>query len=228
VFEENGTYTNRKGTYTVLAINGPKMTVRYEDGTEADLRVNIQERIWENILAEREAAAARARKRTTSQGTNYYIKTLSLDEDDLGIPGLRQRVAASGVETHLVPGDRLIYFGVEPMVFFAVVTVTTAPKRTLAADYMFGVDPDTEIFLYPIDVDAQILSVDAAIGVDSAELESLPNHRAALREPDQFLAINEDDFELLAELITEIDADDEDEDDEDDLDDEEDILELDA
>ena len=35
MFEVNGIYANRKGKYTVLAINEPKMHVRYEDGAEA-------------------------------------------------------------------------------------------------------------------------------------------------------------------------------------------------
>ena len=54
MFEVGGEYANRNGKYKVLEINDPKMTVEYEDGTTAELRMNIQERIWENIQAEKE------------------------------------------------------------------------------------------------------------------------------------------------------------------------------
>jgi hypothetical protein len=57
-FEVNGTYANRIGQYTVLAVNPPKMKVRYEDGSEAELNMAIQARIWENIEAEMEAKQA--------------------------------------------------------------------------------------------------------------------------------------------------------------------------
>ncbi|MCZ7668010.1 MAG: hypothetical protein M5U34_12860 [Chloroflexi bacterium] len=41
-FELNNTYANRKGKYTVIEINGPKMRVRYEDGSEAELRMDLR------------------------------------------------------------------------------------------------------------------------------------------------------------------------------------------
>jgi hypothetical protein len=59
MFEINGVYANRKGEYTVIALNPPRMTVRYADGTEADLKIEMQERIWENIRVEYEAAQAK-------------------------------------------------------------------------------------------------------------------------------------------------------------------------
>ena len=50
MFELNGVYRNRTGEYTVLAMKGTHMTVRYTDGSEAELNTNIQARIWENII----------------------------------------------------------------------------------------------------------------------------------------------------------------------------------
>ena len=51
------------------------------------------------------------------------------------------------------------------------------------------------------------------------ELESLPDYRVDLATPSTFHAINEDDFEMLSELVMEVDDDfDEDEDDDDDMD----------
>ncbi len=66
MFEVNGEYANRKGKYTVLAIDGPIMSVRYEDGTHADLKINIQQRIWENIVAEQELASSKSAARKSS------------------------------------------------------------------------------------------------------------------------------------------------------------------
>ena len=57
MFELNGVYRNRIGEYTVVALNGPRLVVRYADGSEAELNINIQARIWENIVAELEERA---------------------------------------------------------------------------------------------------------------------------------------------------------------------------
>ena len=69
MFEVNGVYANRKGRYTVLAVNPPKMRVRYDDGTEAELRIDMQARIWENISAEFEAQEASRQARAARRGT---------------------------------------------------------------------------------------------------------------------------------------------------------------
>ena len=45
MFEVNGEYANRKGKYTVLALTPPKMKVQYEDGSVANVNINIQARI---------------------------------------------------------------------------------------------------------------------------------------------------------------------------------------
>ena len=183
------------------------MKVRFADGSTANLRMSIQERIWENIVAEREAAAAKAAKKPSSSDpdADFYIKTISIaEESDLAIPGLKQRVSAAPKEVELGVGARLIYFAVEPALFFAVATVTAKPKSGRAKDYMFGADPKVKINVYPIDVDAHIEKIEQAIGVDAMELESVPSHAEKLVSPSQYFKINEDDFELLAELIAEV------------------------
>ncbi len=206
MFEVNGTYANRKGNYTVISLDGTKMTVRYEDGSEASLNIGIQERIWENIDAERQAEAARnASRQKTTPTVNFYIKTITVTEEgDLVEIGLRQRISAALEETNLDRGDRLIYYAVEPRLFLAVATITSEPKKGKAHDYFFGTDPKAKVLVYPIDIDALIENADAAIPANAMELESLPNHHETLVEPYQYHPINEDDFELLAELIMEI------------------------
>lgn len=210
MFEVNGQYENRKGKYTVLSFSGRKMRVRFSDGSEADLNVGIQERIWENILAEQEAEAVAAAKKAgkkrpkAASTSRHYIKTVSISEDnDLSILGLKQRQAMSGQNQVLNRGDRLLYFAIEPQVFFAVATVTADPKKAKAKDYFYSDNPKEKIFLYPIDVDAHIENIDFAIAGGATELESMPDHLGKLQAPNQFLVINEDDFELLSEMIME-------------------------
>lgn len=208
MFELNQTYANRRGNYTVVAINPPKMRVRYEDGFEADLNMQIQGRIWENIQAEREAeeATRAARERRAGRQGQFYVKTVSLlVADDLSIPGLRQRLAAARTSAPVMnPDARFIYYAIEPQVFFAVATTTGPGKLSPAKGYISHPKDGEQIWLYPIDVDAHAPTLALAVPLDSIELESLPDFRVQLQQPDAYLPISEDDFELLAELLTEV------------------------
>lgn len=207
MFEVNGVYANRKGEYTVLAINPPKMHVRYADGSEADLRIDLQERIWENILVEREAAKASRRTKRGKKGTGYYIKVVNIPEnDELTFPGWPERVIMGPLpETavHLKPGDRLIFYDMESKMFFAVATITSEGKTANPQKYFFtAVSEDREFF--PIDIDTTALMLEHGTPVNAIELESQPNFRRLKLEPESFLPINEDDFELLAEALSEV------------------------
>jgi hypothetical protein len=51
-FEVGSQYRNRRDDYEVLSISGETMRIRYSDGTEQTVKINIQARIWENIEAE--------------------------------------------------------------------------------------------------------------------------------------------------------------------------------
>ncbi len=62
-FEVGKFYRNRKGQYVVQAIDGDRMTIRYEDGQTLDTSVHIQARIWENIQFEKQMAMAEERRR---------------------------------------------------------------------------------------------------------------------------------------------------------------------
>lgn len=223
MFEVNGTYKNRGGEYTVLAINGPKMDVRFADGTEKTLRMNVQERIWENIVAEQEAAAQKQKKKKSKSSTatgTYYIKTLSISEEaDLMIPGLKRRQCIAPLDKSFKPSDRLIYYAVESKLFFAVVTITAEPKKGKAKDHLFGATMGGKINLYPIDIDAHILTEELAISAEGMELESISNPIEVLTEADMYHIISEDDFELVGEMVMEADAEAEDVDDEVDEDD---------
>lgn len=228
MFEVNGTYANRKGKYTVLSLDPPLMTVRFEDGTTADLNIGIQKRIWENILNEEEARAATriARQRRLNQDTKFIIKSLSMVmEEDLSVPGWRERViVVDGTGPELRPGDRVLFFAVEDQVFFAVATITGPASDTVPKGFFFS-DEDTEnLHFYPIDLDEHTYNLEKAVDLDSVELESVPNYRRQLQKPNIFLQINEDDFELVAELLTEI-TEEEEEDFEDEEEEEEDFEE---
>ena len=232
MFEVKGEYANRKGKYTVLSIDGPTMSVRYEDGTHAELKVNIQARIWENIRAEQEESAAKssARKRKRAAGITstaaHYIKVISIPAgEELAFPGWEARVVMVNTPNQKQPiskGDRLIYYALEEEKFFAVATVTGEPFAADPKKYTYVIDAKKADFCL-IDIDTDTGKLDNGVDLVSIELESCPEFGSEKIEPETFCPISEDDFELLAEALTEItELEEELADDDDDFDDEED------
>jgi hypothetical protein len=224
MFEVNGIYANRKGEYQVLAINPPKMRVRFlEDGSEANLRVELQARIWENIVVEREAQAdsqpSQISKSLATSSVNHYIKVISVPIiDEMSFPGWLERVvmaSLSGDGSKLNEGDRLIFYALETKTFFAVVTLVGESITANPKDYFFTVHADKAHF-FAFDIDATSGKLDNGAYIDTVELESQPNFKHLRLQPEAFYPINEDDFELLAEALTEAveDAEEEDVDDE--------------
>lgn len=217
MFELGGQYENRIGKYTVQEINHPKMTVQYENGETAVLNMNIQGRIWENIQAEIEAKelsrSARAARTAAGSNNNFYIKTVSmLAAEEMTAPDWRDRMTAfHDSAAEMKAGDRLIYFAIENQVFFAVATITGAVYELTTKDRFYDDDADQNKY-FPIDLDAQMVNLEKAVTLDSVELESVPDVKKALSRVGSYVKISEDDFELLAELLTEITEEDEDED----------------
>ena len=115
-------------------------------------------------------------------------------------------------DVRLNSGDRLIFFALESRTFFVVATITGEPKQADPKDYFFTVNLEVADF-FPIDIDTAASRPDSGIDVDTMELESQPRFRRLRLETEAFLPINEDDFELLAEAITELTEEDEDEND---------------
>ncbi|HEX6386735.1 MAG TPA: hypothetical protein VF177_18870 [Anaerolineae bacterium] len=229
MFEVNGVYANRRGQYTVLEVNAPRMRVRYEDGTEAELNMDIQARIWENIAAEQEARASRSSARAARRGASvleaqHFIKVVSIPAvDEFTFPGWPEQVVMAKLPeqaAQIKAGDRLIFYAVEPRMFFAVATITGSAFEADPKEYFFMMNADSMLF-FPIDIDAVSSSLEKGVDIDSVELESQPNFRRLRLEPEAFLPINEDDFELLAELLTEVAEEEEEEEGEDEYEEEE-------
>lgn len=215
MFEVNGVYRNRMGEYTVLALNGQRMTVRYNDGSEAELNVNIQARIWENIVAEQEARAASSRHmRQSNKDTTHYIKTVSIPPgEELAFPGWQERVVmvpTAELAQRMKPGDRFIYYAIEAQTFFAVVTLTGDMFEADPKQHTYTTDVAKAAF-FPTDVDAAAPDLDHGVSVDSIDLESYPDFGKLHIDNETFFRISEDDFELLAEALTEITEDEEEE-----------------
>lgn len=61
-FEVGGQYRNRNGAYEVLDIDGERMTVRYEDGREQSVSIELQRQIWRNIRIDEAPPPAKKRK----------------------------------------------------------------------------------------------------------------------------------------------------------------------
>lgn len=217
MFELNGVYRNRVGEYIVLSMDGSKMKVRYADGTEAELNIPIQARIWENIVAEQEVRAGHraARAASANKDTTYYIKVVSIPPgEELAFPGWAERVVmVPGEEQPVVTlkaGDRFIYYAREAQTFFAVVTITGDVFLAAPKQYTFTTEVAKASF-FNVDVDAASVDLEHGVSVDSVEMESYPDFRRQHLEAEGFYKISEDDFELLAEALTEV-AEDEDED----------------
>lgn len=214
MFEVGGTYQNRNGEFTVLDMGPTKMKVRYTDGSEQDLSIAIQERIWLNIQADMEAKSVRSRKKKGSSKVNHYIKSISLVTDALlNTADITTLVSPTGLDApEIKSGDRFIYYSVASTAFFAVATITGDPKSAKAADYADIAFDTKKISLYPIDIDAFAATMEKTVNLDAVELESQPKFKELLDDPQTYLKLSEDDFELLAEALTEyVEEDDEDE-----------------
>jgi hypothetical protein len=216
MFEVGGQYENRIGKYTVQEIDHPKMTVRYENGETAVLNMAIQGRIWENIQAEEEAKelsrTARLARSAAGSNTSFYIKTVSLlAAEEMTAPDWRDRMTGFHESANdMKAGDRIIYFAIESQVFFAVATITGAVYELTVKDRFYDDQVGSQNHYFPIDLDAQTTNLEKAISLDSVELESVSDVKKILSQVGTYVSINEDDFELLAELLTEITEDDED------------------
>jgi len=209
MFEVHGVYANRKGTYTVLVTNPPKMSVRYEDDTYAELNMRVQARIWENILVEREAAEAKEVQRLARRArvqTRFFIKAISIpDADELMFPGWQEKVImVPGDDLQCIkPGSRIIYYAIEAQVFFAVATTTGEASLADAKKYFFTNVPQ-KVYFAPVDMDAATAVLQHGISADSIDLESCPKLKTRALAPEASLEINEDDFELLSEMLIEV------------------------
>jgi hypothetical protein len=227
-FETGQQYANRKGRYTVVQLNGPKMTVEYEDGSQAELNIAIQHRIWENIVAEEELRNSRAKRASERKAGKiiyqFFIRPAnSLKAEELSVKGWKEHIRVhQAPEVKLALGDRLIYYSIENQVFFAVATVTGEPAEPTRRDNPPDSHADNPVLLFPLDIDAQALNMENAVTVDSVEFESQSNIKKLLGNSEEYVPITEDEFELLAELLTEVS---EEEDDDDLVDDDEDEFE---
>ncbi|MDX1662374.1 MAG: hypothetical protein R3272_01195 [Candidatus Promineifilaceae bacterium] len=199
------------------------MKVQYDDGSVAELNIAIQKRIWENIRDEEEVrAATRAARQADARSTHYYIKSLSMEtEEEVTVPGFRERITVVEREgPALHAGDRIVYYALEDHVFFAVGTVTGEAQGSVPKGFFYTEEEAQHLRFYPIDLDEQVDTLERALPLESVELESNANYRSLLQRPNSYFEINEDDFELLAELLTEVteeeDEDFEDEEDEED------------
>jgi len=213
VFEIGEEYANRKGNYTVIEINDPKMTVEFKDGSSVELSISIQQRIWENIVAEQESDRARTtttrKKKKIKIGTRFYIRpTTMMTVEELSASSKQVGIPASGRWlTTIKRGDRFIYFAQETQMFFAVVTITGPAKKPKGRGRK-----KSAILYFPVDVDAYVVDLEKVLYASTIEMESQPNYKDTLIESDAFLEITEDEFELLAEMLTEVSEADEDDD----------------
>jgi hypothetical protein len=106
----------------------------------------------------------------------------------------------------------LIYYSIENQVFFAVATVTGPPSEPTRRDNPPDSHAEDPVLLFPLDIDAQALNVQNTVAIDGVEFESQPNIKKLLGSIDEYVPITEDEFELLAELLTEASEEEDDDD----------------
>jgi hypothetical protein len=181
------------------------MTVEFEDGSTAELSINIQRRIWENILVEEEARSSRATRRgrrSKISKNRFYIKPiLVLAAEEVINLGKQSKVETTEKSvTKVNPADRLVYYAVDKQVFFAVVTITGPAKKTKSTLSL----KKEAIFQFPVDVDVFAPNLNRAVHASTVDLESLKDIQATLANTAEYVEISEDDFELMAELLTEL------------------------
>ena len=210
MFEVGGKYSNRIGRYKVLELGDSKMTVEFDDGSTAELSIVIQRRIWENILAEEETIGSRPTRkasRSKSPKNRFYIKPIPvLAAEEVLTPGRQSKVEATENSLRrLNPADRLIYYAVDNQLFFGVVTITGAAKKTKSSSS----SKSEFIFQFPVDVDVFAPNLNNAVHVSTVELESQSDVQATLANTAEYVEISENDFELMAELLSELAEEDE-------------------
>ena len=216
MFELGKQYANRNGSYEVIEINDPKMKVRYDDGSTAELSMNIQFRIWENILVEKEIVNSRSKKSRkkskSSRRTQYYVRSVSsLVAEQLGEKGWKEFVVVTELpKLKITPGVRLVYYSIEGQVFFAVATVTGSPKKPTKKNKIPEKHTADSVLLFPLDIDAQATIGEQAVAFDRLEFESQPKMKNLVAKENSYIPITEDEFELLAELLSEVTEEDED------------------
>jgi hypothetical protein len=100
-FEVGKLYRNRKGEYEVVSLDGPRMVIRYADGSVLQTRVDLQARIWRNIQTEarveRETQRAQAQKRLKRRGARRGLDFQGLGDHDFqkGVAGTSWRARTS-------------------------------------------------------------------------------------------------------------------------------------
>lgn len=194
MFEVGGTYANRKGTYTVLSFNGNKMTVEYEDGETADLKIAIQERIWENMELDVGKLAASKGAKAGAAKNRFVVYSIFTDENINNIVGLSKFPLPKEIDKPLETGDRLLFYSTDAQAFIAAATVTSlnGPSKRRKEGPTISVD-----------FDAQVQSLALGLNQSDVELDSIPNVKTELATADKAMPITEDEFETIFEILAE-------------------------
>jgi len=234
-FQVNQQYANRNGRYTVLAVKGDQIHVRYDDGKEAHLKINIQARIWNNMTIEQQVSAARRNKRRDAvhrsvfgdgeQAAGYYIKIINAPLlDEFNFPGWADNVLMVPDEEQAAaihPDDRILIYVLNAGTFVASVTVTGDAQMESPKVYFYPAAISKKIPLapfFPIEVDSAAKNLMDGISYNAVGIDKLADFNKQLKkdniEAESLIKIDENYFESIAELLLDLSDDDEDDEDE--------------
>lgn len=237
-FQVNQQYANRNGRYTVLAVNGDKIHVRYDDGKEAHLKISIQARIWNNMTIEQQVTASRRNKQQDKvhksaladgeRMIGYYIKVIKAPLlDEFSFPGWADNVLMVPDEAQAAaihPDDRVLIYVLNAGNFVASVTITADARMENPKVYFYPTAVSKKMPLapfFPIEVDAVAKNLMDGISCSAIGLTKLADFNKQLKEEsivaESLIKIEENDFESIAELLIDLSDDDDDDEDEYDL-----------
>jgi hypothetical protein len=163
-FEVGKMYRNRAGEYEVVGLDGPRMVIRYTDGSVLRTRVAVQARIWQNIQLEaslerekqRAASQTRLRRRGGPRGADFQ----GLEDHDFqeGVGGTSWRARTSlGGRLAQRMTDITPYFFQSYAIYRRAVVHVAAPThydtktRWREAKFAFGLDTEQARFGFYIE-----------------------------------------------------------------------------
>jgi hypothetical protein len=191
-------YRNRVGEYEVLSIAEPTMTVRYRDGRTAEVNIDIQTRIWNNIRLETVATDDDDTACETPEGDQTpgaAFDGLKVSDFQQGASGTcwRARSGLGGLLAHKlseVAGQPFVSFAIfrRPQVHVVVPDCYTKQKSAHKAKLLFQLDPDQATFGFYIEKSDRLMDKSwdwrQLLGVLRADTNLQTLVEAAMREHD--------------------------------------------
>jgi hypothetical protein len=159
-FEVGEQYRNRDGEYEVIEIDAPQMVIKYEDGRVIETPIDVQARIWRNVMMDeefqrkaREKAARAKRRRKRKQRRGRSFEGLEAEDFKTDITGTswRRREDLGGLLAQEMTDDTPHFFQShamyrQPEVHIAQPEYYERKQKEKKAKYFFQLDEERATF----------------------------------------------------------------------------------